>query len=239
MNNDVQVTVRGWVGRAPEIQSNNGGEWTRFRLASTAWWKDRDGQTQSTQTEWFEVRLANSALAANVMRSVKKGDAVIVMGRLRTSSWQGQNQTQHWDMQIVAETVGHDLRYGRTQFDRVQYDRGPAQTQVGQSAQGAQGVQGAQGAPAVAEPGNGAIGALNRAMGQGEAAGQGEAEVAAEAAAPAELPPPPAPPATPMGGYDVPPAVAVDPFQAPPVPVSELQDELDALVDKELEPAAA
>ncbi|MDR1799316.1 MAG: single-stranded DNA-binding protein, partial [Bifidobacteriaceae bacterium] len=161
MNNETRVSVCGWVGRGPEKQSSGSGEWTRFRLGTTPWWKDANGQAISSRTEWFDVRVNHPALAANVLLSIRKGDPVIVHGRLRSASWEGQDGKPHWEMQIVAETVGPDLRWGHSTFTRFRLPgaEAPATPAEGEARLG-QPVPESQ----LVEAGGGALGALSRAV---------------------------------------------------------------------------
>ena len=56
-------------------------------------------------------------LAEHVAASVRKGDPVVVMGRLRVREWEQDGRTRV-SVEIDAQSVGHDLCRGSTQFQR-------------------------------------------------------------------------------------------------------------------------
>ena len=56
-------------------------------------------------------------LAEHVAASVRKGDAVMVAGKLRTSVWEKDGQA-HERLVLEADTVGHDLNRGTSVFRR-------------------------------------------------------------------------------------------------------------------------
>ena len=58
-------------------------------------------------------------LADNIHKAVKKGDAVIVHGRLRTDSWKREDGQMSSSLQIEASLVGHDLTRGTSVFLRT------------------------------------------------------------------------------------------------------------------------
>jgi single-strand DNA-binding protein len=49
---------------------------------------------------------------------VRKGDRVVVWGRVRTEQWKGEDGGQRSDLAIEAEALGHDLAYGVAVFHR-------------------------------------------------------------------------------------------------------------------------
>ena len=57
-------------------------------------------------------------LAANVAASIRKGDPVIVSGKLRTSVWEKDGQTQE-RLTLEADAIGHDLNRGTAMFRRT------------------------------------------------------------------------------------------------------------------------
>ena len=56
-------------------------------------------------------------LAEHVAASVRKGDPVIVVGKLRTNVWEKDGQT-HERLVLEADMVGHDLNRGTSAFQR-------------------------------------------------------------------------------------------------------------------------
>jgi single-strand DNA-binding protein len=106
------VQMTGHVGTEVDIRGN--GSVTAFRLACTPRVRGKDGEYSDGNTTWIDVTCFRS-LAAHVAASVRKGDPVIVIGKLRTSVWVKDGQTRE-RLGLEAETVGHDLSRGTAIF---------------------------------------------------------------------------------------------------------------------------
>lgn len=94
-----------------------------FNVGVSSGYFDQSSQSwRSRETVWIKVR-AYRALAANVMRSLHKGDAVVVAGALRMDRWtkDGVNRTA---IVLDASAVGHDLNYGTSVFSRSSRGQG-------------------------------------------------------------------------------------------------------------------
>jgi single-strand DNA-binding protein len=112
---DAYVHITGHAGTDVEIRGN--GTVASFRLASTPRVRSK-GEWSDGNTTWLEVSCFR-ALAEHVAASVRRGDPLVVVGRLRTSVWEKDGQT-HERLGLEAETVGHDLNRGITMFRRRQ-----------------------------------------------------------------------------------------------------------------------
>lgn len=113
------ITVRGFVATEPKSSTTPGGVATAsFRLGSTDRHYDRgkDAWVDGT-TNWFRVQ-GYRQLAGNIGCSVKKGQKVIVVGRLKLRSWEHDGRIYH-SAEIDAESVGHDLTWGSANFIRT------------------------------------------------------------------------------------------------------------------------
>jgi single-strand DNA-binding protein len=121
--NDLTVTVTGWMATDPKLHVVPGGtDLVSFRLASTSRYFDRNANAWvDRETQWFTVRMFRAA-ALVVAKSIKKGQPVIVVGRLQTHEWQSESGTRV-DLQIDAQTVGHDLTRGVADFTRAVVDQ--------------------------------------------------------------------------------------------------------------------
>jgi single-strand DNA-binding protein len=106
------VQMTGHVGT--EVDIRGGGTVTAFRLACTPRVRGKGGEYSDGNTTWIDVTCFRS-LAAHVADSVRKGDPVIVIGKLRTSVWSKDGQTRE-RLGLEAETVGHDLTRGTAIF---------------------------------------------------------------------------------------------------------------------------
>lgn len=119
------LTIRGHVGADPDHGiSDKGVEWARFRAARTERWRDQNGGWNDGRTTWFGVSCFNE-LAGNVALCIKKGDPVIVTGRLQIDEYSHEGGLTSTPV-IMADAVGHDLRYGSDKFARRQRPGGPA-----------------------------------------------------------------------------------------------------------------
>lgn len=77
----------------------------------------RNGSWVELPTAWYRVTCWRR-LAVNVRDSIRKGDAVIVSGRLRLDRWVDEAGVQKEAYTIEAAWVAHDLRRGASTFRR-------------------------------------------------------------------------------------------------------------------------
>lgn len=112
------ITVRGFVAGDVRPGTTNGGVNTaNFRLGSTDRHYDRATQQWvDGDTNWFTVQ-AYRQLAGNIAGSVKKGQRVVVMGRLKLRQWERDGRVYNV-AQIDAERIGHDLSWGTANYQR-------------------------------------------------------------------------------------------------------------------------
>lgn len=113
---DTYVTFHGWVGSDVVHRDVKGYKVANFRVASTPRLK-RGGQWVDGATTWYSVSAWRS-LADNIADSVKKGDAVIVHGRLRSEEWEREDGKTTSTLVVEASFVGHDLTRGTSVFLR-------------------------------------------------------------------------------------------------------------------------
>jgi single-strand DNA-binding protein len=118
--NEIYTTVQGRVVATPESRITRGGvPFTAFRLASTV--RRPNPQTREYEdgpTNFFSVT-AFRTLGANVGNSLKKGDPVVVYGRMRVNQWMRSDNIPATSVEIDAYSVGHDLTWGTTELVRV------------------------------------------------------------------------------------------------------------------------
>ncbi|GGM30556.1 single-stranded DNA-binding protein [Promicromonospora citrea] len=124
---DVVVTVSGFAGSNPalHVTPDKDKEWTSFRVASTRRYVNDDGEWTDGRTLWFTVK-AWRAAAQNVVRSVRKGDPVVVTGRLEVDEWTGPDGQERVSLVIAASAVGIDATRGRVEFSRLVHHGRPA-----------------------------------------------------------------------------------------------------------------
>ena len=115
--NESHVTLQGWVGNDVELRETTSGAVVNFRLGCTPRFF-RNNEWHEGQTSWFTVT-AWRGLARNVAESVRKGDPVVVQGRIRVENWVPNGEQQARTTWIVDATViGHDMNKGTSKFAR-------------------------------------------------------------------------------------------------------------------------
>jgi single-strand DNA-binding protein len=112
------ITLTGIVGTEPRaVTTSEGLAITSFRLASTqrrfvkAQEKWVDGETN-----WYTITSFRQ-LATNSAVSVKKGERILVTGRLRIREWENSSKSGT-NIEIEADAMGHDLSWGTAAFSR-------------------------------------------------------------------------------------------------------------------------
>jgi single-strand DNA-binding protein len=116
---ETYMHVAGVVVTDPLVRKfDDGRQVMSFRVASTS--RRYDGATKNWvdgQTLWVKVSCWRE-LAANAIECVRKGDRLVVWGRVRTEQWKGEDGGQRSDLAIEAEALGHDLAFGVATFER-------------------------------------------------------------------------------------------------------------------------
>jgi single-strand DNA-binding protein len=125
MSQDNQITLRGYVTGEPRFfqtnQPDNMG--AEVRLGSTPRWLDRTtGEWREGEPSYYTVKCWRK-LALNVKASLHKGDRVIVRGKFTTRTWTDNQQRPRADIEVEADTIGHDLLFGVSIFNRLQTAR--------------------------------------------------------------------------------------------------------------------
>ena len=100
MLNMNRATLLGHAGRDPEIRDlKNGGKAATFTLATTEKWKDREGAA-AENTEWHRIVVYGRVVEA-VGKMLRKGDAVLVEGRIATRGFQDREGNDRAVTEIV------------------------------------------------------------------------------------------------------------------------------------------
>lgn len=112
-------TVSGLVATTPRhLVTQEGLPITSFRLASS---KRRFDRTKKIwvdgETNWFTINSFRQ-LAINSASSISKGDRIVVSGRLKVRDWDN-GERSGTSVEIEADSLGHDLVWGTTQFSRT------------------------------------------------------------------------------------------------------------------------
>ena len=117
------ITVTGVVGSDPRLHvTTQGLAITSFRLASTRRYFDRaKGTWEDGDTNWYTIS-GFRQLAHNTVVSVRKGERVVVHGRLRLRAWES-GEKSGTAIEIEADSIGHDLAWGTTNLTKVRIAR--------------------------------------------------------------------------------------------------------------------
>lgn len=119
--NDVDVTVAGWVGNDPRHYPGQDGQvpYTQLRLARTRRSFDREHNAYvDAGTDWFTVKVFRD-VATNVSESLRRGEPVVVHGRLHLDEWTSADGQERTTATIVATAIGHNLALGTSRFVRT------------------------------------------------------------------------------------------------------------------------
>lgn len=114
-----QITVRGLIATTPRhIKTQEGVDITSFRLASS----DRKYDYSKKRwidgnTNWYTITLHNQ-IAINAHKSINKGDRILVLGNLNIHDWDN-GSSSGTSIEVEATSIGHDLAWGESVFNRT------------------------------------------------------------------------------------------------------------------------
>jgi len=100
-----KVKLIGNLGGDPEAKPMpSGGNVVTLSIATTRRWKDRNTGEGKTTTEWHRVVCFNRT-ADIASQYLRKGAQVYIEGRLQTRKWQGQDGTDRYTTEVVADSL--------------------------------------------------------------------------------------------------------------------------------------
>lgn len=98
-----KAIVMGRVGKDPELKyTPSGVAVVNFSVATSEKWKDKEGNKQE-KTEWHNI-VAWEKKAEIVGEYVKKGDMILVEGKIETRKWEKDGITRY-STEIIATNV--------------------------------------------------------------------------------------------------------------------------------------
>lgn len=115
---DVQVILHGWVGQQVALKKTGRGDVATFRVGTTPRRPDGRGGFKDGETVWTSVSCWRD-LAHNVSSSVRVGDPVVVIGKVRTQRWTTDGGERRERTYVHATTVSHDLARGTSVFRKT------------------------------------------------------------------------------------------------------------------------
>ena len=100
-----KVIILGNLGKDPDVKyMPNGDAVVNFNIATSEAWKDKATGERREKTEWHRIVIFRKLgeIAANYL---KKGSKVYLEGKLQTRKWQGQDGTDRYTTEIVANQM--------------------------------------------------------------------------------------------------------------------------------------
>jgi len=170
--NEAQISLTGYVATQPQVRTTPSGALNvSMRVAWTPRRQDRaTGEWADGNTSYVTV-ICWRKLASNAGVCLRKGDPVVVKGRLSIREFDDKQGVRRTAVEVEASSVGHDLSRGVAQFQRVRPQTGMTAVEYaaaqagagipGGAANGANGLAAANGSPAIGsaaangQPGNG------------------------------------------------------------------------------------
>lgn len=152
MNRAIEVTVQGTVATAPVLTRQEGKKpYCRFRVAAS-YGQMVSGSWVNYDTLWFTAK-AWGDLAEHLAQSFKRGDPVILCGRLGEDHWMRSGQRVS-SMVLHLHCAGHDLTRGEAHYTKVViiHDKAGEQGEAQLAAQRAGGAQALGGPQAMSGP---------------------------------------------------------------------------------------
>ena len=120
MSQENTITLRGFVTAEPKFWQTTSTQTphAEIRLGSTPRRLNRaTGEWEDGETSYYTVKCWRR-LAVNVKGSLRKGDMILVRGKVVMRTWVDDQQRNRVQMQVEADSVGHDLAYGWSHFNR-------------------------------------------------------------------------------------------------------------------------
>jgi single-strand DNA-binding protein len=114
--NESLVTLQGWLGSDVTVRQAGESTVASFRLGCTP--RRYSKKTESWvdgETQWYSVN-AWRLLADHCAASLRRGDPVVVFGRLNAEVWTNKAGIEVSSLTVDATLVGHDLNRGTSQF---------------------------------------------------------------------------------------------------------------------------
>jgi single-strand DNA-binding protein len=118
--NEAQVVLAGYVAREPRYRkTHNGYSYTSLRVGYTPRRMDRDSGEWSDGGTSFVTVFCWRGLAENVAMCVRKGDPVLVKGKLQVRPYTDKDGGSRVAVEVEASSIGHDLTRGVAMFQRA------------------------------------------------------------------------------------------------------------------------
>jgi len=120
MSQENVIILRGFVTAEPKFwqKSPTVTPLAEIRLGHTPRRLNRaTGEWEDGETSYYTIKCWRR-LAVNVKGSLRKGDMILVRGKVVMRTWVDDQQRNRTQMQVEADSVGHDLAFGWSHFNR-------------------------------------------------------------------------------------------------------------------------
>jgi len=100
-----RVHLIGRLGQDPDVQQTTAGvAVTKFSIATSESWKNKDTGDKEEKTEWHRIILWRR-LAEVAGEYLKKGSQVYIEGKLQTRSWEDKDGIKRYTTEIVVQNM--------------------------------------------------------------------------------------------------------------------------------------
>ena len=114
------TTLVGNVTADPELRFTASGQAVcSFGVAVNRRWLDKQTNEWLEEVSFFTVQCWRQ-LAENAAESLRKGTQVIATGRLNQRSWEDNDGTKRYSVELVADHVGPSLMFATAAVERIQ-----------------------------------------------------------------------------------------------------------------------
>jgi single-strand DNA-binding protein len=138
MVNEAHISLSGYVVTQPELRfTRTGVPALNMRVAWTPRRMDRvTGEWIDASTNFLTV-YAYRKLAENAATCLRKGDPIVLQGRVSTRDFEDKNGHPRTALEVDAISFGHDMTRGVSTFQRVRPQTGMTANEYQESANGA------------------------------------------------------------------------------------------------------
>lgn len=97
-----KVILVGRLGKDPETKTfGNGGSVTRFTMATSENWKDKQSGERKERTEWHNIVIKNENIGRVASQYLRKGSEVYIEGAIESRKFQDANGAERYITEIV------------------------------------------------------------------------------------------------------------------------------------------
>ena len=120
MSQENVIILRGFVTAEPKFWQSSPTQTplAEIRMGHTPRRLNRaTGEWEDGETSYYTIKCWRR-LAVNVKGCLRKGDMILVRGKVVMRTWVDDQQRNRVQMQVEADAVGHDLAFGWSHFNR-------------------------------------------------------------------------------------------------------------------------